>query len=286
MNPRLSSYSFSFISECPHQEVRLFRGRYLIEGWGASGGGGIEYSGKGAYLRGTLYLPSTTKLYVTIGGVGETSVSGENQTYNGGCNGGGRGGLGYGTFSSGSGGGGSTDIRILTTSLSSRIFVAAGGGGSCGQQKFGFIGKGGYGGNETGGLAPNGLSSEYNIAATLNDGFDLGQGQDGKTKTKDESGGGEGNGGGGSGYYGGYSPQVISDSGGHGGSSFINSSFFHTYQMFSGNMLFNSPNGTLEEGHYGNGFLHIVLINNATCNIIFPSHLLSTLFFTLICSYK
>ena len=283
MNPRPLSYSFKFLSECPQQEATLSRGLYLVEGWGASGGGGIKYSGKGAYIRGTLFLRSTTTLFVTIGGIGETSVHGPKEIFNGGCNGGGNGGLGHNSYSSGSGGGGSTDIRLSTTSLSSRIFVAAGGGGSFGQQSSGPPGRGGHGGNEIGGLAPNSLRSEYNIPATLERGYRPGQGEDGKNKTIHGSGGSEGNGGGGSGYYGGYSPQFegnLSDSGGHGGSS-----LFLRDQMFSGSISFNSPNGTLEEGHNGNGFLHITLLN-MTCHIMFPSHFLSIVFFTLIFSFK
>ena len=104
-------------------------GTYLLEVWGASGGGNDPLSvtlgsrgGAGGYSKGEKYLTAGTKLYVYVGGQGLGSV--------GGFNGGGDSGPTAG------GGGGATDIRLVggiwnnLLSLNSRIIVAGGGGGA------------------------------------------------------------------------------------------------------------------------------------------------------------
>ena len=189
--------------------------------------------------------------------------------------GGGNGGIGVEGYRSGSGGGGATDIRI-GSSLESRIFVVAAGGGSGG---IGYLSdnlsllRGGHGGDEFGGLAVfnSNVPENWTVRANQTYGFALGIGQNGNQKFIGGSGGSEGNGGGGAGYYGGFSPQVdgsLTNSGGHGGSSFVSDLYFSRYKMFAGNRLFKSPFGMNETGHDGNGFLRITHVPYVTCQIV------------------
>ena len=114
-------------------------GKYKIECWGAKGGNDPRNEGalpgKGAYTSGYINITSGKQLFLYVGGVGNSNYS---QANYGGWNGG-------GTSSSNqhlyfpSGGGGATDVRLIkhsgsdgwsgTSSLRSRIMVAAGGGG-------------------------------------------------------------------------------------------------------------------------------------------------------------
>ena len=122
---------FSCVGKC--QEIALpWYGNYKMECWGAKGGD-ADYcnGGIGGYTTGIITLNKNKNLYVFVGG----GVEKKNVT--GGFNGGGKGYIGPTQF--GYGGGGSTDIRVFanddrdwnnTTSLVSRIMVAAGGGGA------------------------------------------------------------------------------------------------------------------------------------------------------------
>ena len=91
---------------------------------GAEGG---EDTIRGGYGKG-----QGARLYVvmspTPGTLLNLNVGGSGHTYYGGWNGGGNG--GRGAWSPGGGGGGSSDIRIGGNTLSDRIFIAGGGGGS------------------------------------------------------------------------------------------------------------------------------------------------------------
>lgn len=125
-------------------------GKYKIELWGAQGGG--EKGGKGAYTSGIIQLKSNEKLYVYVGQEGSLSNS---SSFNGG-------GSGVGSLPGvfdGYSGGGATDVRLesgswsLTSSLKSRIMVAAGGGASCNSIS------GGYGGSINGGIGVKNDSS-------------------------------------------------------------------------------------------------------------------------------
>ena len=112
-------------------------GYYRVELWGAKGGG--KDGGLGAYTSGVIQLHKGEKLYLYIGGIGESN---ETVTNLGGYNGGGNSGNNSGANSYG--GGGATDVRYFgntslnddilkwnsTLGLNSRIMVAAGGGGS------------------------------------------------------------------------------------------------------------------------------------------------------------
>ncbi|WP_018463475.1 fimbrillin family protein [Segatella paludivivens] len=119
-----------------------YTGTYKIECWGAKGGDdpckGGALPGKGAYTSGYINLTFGKQLFLYLGGIGNSIYK---QINYGGWNGG-------GTSSSNaniyfpSGGGGSTDVRLIkhsgsdgwsgTSSLLSRIMVAAGGGGCLG----------------------------------------------------------------------------------------------------------------------------------------------------------
>ena len=112
--------------------VTLNPGKYVLECWGAQGGGLQNNSsldtaagGMGGYSVGTLTLTSRTTIYVYVGGMGKSIGSGLAE---GGFNGGG---AAYGSSEGepANGGGGATDIRIGTDSLYARVIVAGGGGG-------------------------------------------------------------------------------------------------------------------------------------------------------------
>ena len=142
-------YDFNYIHG--EQEVVLPPGKYLLECWGAAGGGGIRIvdfnlRSKGGYSKGELTLRKETTLYVYAGSKGSNYDS----TFNGG------GKAMMHESPSGGGilycnGGGATDIRLIggswdnEQSLLSRIIVAGGGG------RNNFETKGGDGGGDTGG---------------------------------------------------------------------------------------------------------------------------------------
>lgn len=108
-------------------------GEYQFELYGASGGGNTTYNnpvgGKGGYVKATVPLKKGDKVYIYVGGQGETVTRGIDQEQNyvakGGYNGGGN-----GSGSAGSGGGGASDIRLNGTAIGDRILVAGGGGGN------------------------------------------------------------------------------------------------------------------------------------------------------------
>jgi hypothetical protein len=104
LNSSETSYSFEFTA-----------GQYFVELWGAEGGTS-EYaasSGKGGYISGQFNTESTRTVYFYLGS-------------RNGTNGGGSGGTGA---NPGANGGGATDMRLGSTSTSSRVLVAGGGGG-------------------------------------------------------------------------------------------------------------------------------------------------------------
>lgn len=89
-------------------------GTYVIETWGAQGGGSSKYSGGlGGYAKGSISLKSGQKLYVFVGGAGSM--------YNGGYNGGGNANSYYG-------GGGATFVSTENKGLSSGYSVNYSGG--------------------------------------------------------------------------------------------------------------------------------------------------------------
>ncbi len=144
-------------------------GLYKLEVWGAQGGNAqynnYFYGGYGGYSVG-YYQLTTEKLYVVVGGRGQTSVKGSfsnNTGYNGG---------GYGTYTDNSaygGGGGATHIATsngLLTALSSdksSIIIVAGGGGGAASYAWesNYSGTGGAGGGYIGGQGITATSTCY-----------------------------------------------------------------------------------------------------------------------------
>ena len=101
------------------EDVELSAGKYLLECYGAQGGG-LE-GGNGGYAAGEIEFSEDITLHLFVGEK-PTGLAG-------GWNGGGDGNAQY-EYSSQRGGGGGTDIRINGTTYADRLIVAGGGGGS------------------------------------------------------------------------------------------------------------------------------------------------------------
>ena len=216
-------------------------GSYIMECWGAQGGGSITNStsrknswGMGGYTKGTVSLASSTSLFVFVGQRGADAVLKGNTDRA--WNGGGLGSYDNGDDESAGAGGGATDIRTVKcsadnkwnefASLKSRIMVAAGGGGLAWYPSLivasTYGAYPGYGGGLAGGDATTYESSTIRaIGATQTSGYAFGYGGDTTSKTETSV----GIGGGGGGYYGGNiyttSADTHNHSSGAGGSSFI-----------------------------------------------------------------
>ena len=273
-----------FIAYCP--------GTYKIELWGAQGGS-YEYNGtgdKGAYTSGIIDLAKDEKLYIYVGqGEGSRNASSFNGT----------------TSSSGSGtpGGGATDVRLVsgawnnTSSLRSRIMVAAGGGseesGNWGGAAGGLVGysssRNGYtntGGSQTGpGVGqedPNGCATgSFGIGSTC--GATGGGGYYGGGGASHRYGSGSG----GSSYISGHTGAVAITSADDQspksdcttGTSDIECSYHYSGKIFTDTVMIDGlgynwtnekgeyvgmPNtaGTgIETGHAGNGYAKITLLS-------------------------
>ena len=203
-----------------------FDGTYMIECWGAQGGGGTgnDRGGYGGYTKGQIYLSKDEKLYIFIGN--KPARNTEN-SFNGG-------GQANNTHYPTDDGGGATDVRTYvadenalttwnnTTSLNSRIMVAAAGGGgnsyrsgSAGGAAGGIEGYNGtYTSDATTGIAYKGTQLAGGSGNAGGASGDFGYGGDGELKY--------GGGGGGSGYYGGGGGGNNAHvSSGAGGSSYI-----------------------------------------------------------------
>ncbi|HGM3509498.1 TPA: glycine rich domain-containing protein [Clostridioides difficile] len=192
-------YDFNYIHG--EQEVVLPPGKYLLECWGAAGGGGIRIvdfnlRSKGGYSKGELTLRKETTLYVYAGSKGSNYGS----TFNGG----GKAMMHEGTSGGGAlycNGGGATDIRLIGGSwdneqgLLSRIIVAGGGG------RNNFETKGGDGGGDAGG---DGSKADSKGTQTNGGKGEVGlDGSFGKGGSAVSASSGENYGGGGGGWYGG-----------------------------------------------------------------------------------
>ncbi len=224
--------NFDYTGEFQMYTAR-FSGYYKIELWGAQGGV-IWSGGKGAYTSGEIYLDAGQVLYIYVGG------KGSGQT--GGWNGGGNGGVNSATDRRyGLGGGGATDVRLVSTSdktlwnetssLLSRIMVAAGGGGDAYRYHTGDGGyySRGYGGSGGGLIGYDGyVNASSNWGTTGHQGMGANQATPGYTLSLLSSTGDFGYGGttpetgagGGGGWYGGGASN-IGGVGGAGGSSYI-----------------------------------------------------------------
>jgi hypothetical protein len=246
------------------QQILLEPGLYLLEAYGASGGGSTvgahttgSQGGLGGYTKATMSLIENTVFYIYVGRAGQYNVSGN--PYGGplgGWNGGGR----AGNVSSGSGGG-ATDFRLKggawnnADSLKSRILVAGAGGGADnagGSAGGGDDGSGGAGGGLTGQGAwvDGGYNAGYGGTQVSGGGFGYGQDVTNNTDT----------GGGGSGYWGGKVTNH-NNGGAGGGSSYIKG---HpqcdvTYIEYQGLVVLS--NGEMKQGlNNGNGYAKITML--------------------------
>ena len=228
-------------------EIKLQRGLYRIECYGASGGHKeLSEGSKGAYVSWYLLLRAARKFFLYVGECGKpNSVL---RSFNGG-------GAAYfsskhkKTTSSACSGGGATDIRLISDSegefesLKSRIMVAAGGGGESNYNSQGTLNnpkKGGDGGiiQGSGGdysLCTNcdaivghtkAVGGSQTDGGTAGGGSSYGWGNDGefgKGGSANESPNYWPSGGGGGGYFGGGAGGVSTNclGNGAGGSSFV-----------------------------------------------------------------
>ena len=248
-----STYSGSFSYSGSYLTFTVpFTGTYTIECWGASGGGvspqsgtGTIAGGLGGYVKGQISLEKEQALFIYIGERGGDNIRNNSLTFNGG------GGCywfknGTDVYKEGRGGG-ATDVRVIkssetktiwneTTSLRSRIIVAAGGGGAsnwretlAGSPAGGLLGYNGTTYKSTTGTETNAKGGGQTIGGA---GFKW-AGESANSNSGGFGYGGTGNdtyvngggfvAGGGSGWYGGGSggvqPSVVGTAGG--GSSFI-----------------------------------------------------------------
>ena len=256
-------------------------GYYLLEGWGAQGGaanynGTIYDGGKGAYTSQYYYLNANQKVYVYVGGMGQTSYvnsSSYSFTANGyGYNGGAAASASVNN-SAHSGGGGATHFALTTGLLktfsptSTNLLSVAGGGGGSAAHIYApdWSGYGGAGG-ATNGLKADNRSGNYYCYAyggTLTSGgfsantahrntchekigsFGQGGGNESNIGESATSGGGGGYYGGGSGVHG----------AGGGGSSYVNLVIPGSYQkqVLSGAESMKVISGSTATGNSGNG---------------------------------
>lgn len=252
------------------QTATLTPGKYILETWGAEGGGrnlsknsNSGLGGKGGYSVGTITIDKNTNIYVYVGGHGLSSTSGNAA---GGFNGGGQG-YASGSSEPGNGGGGASDIRINTDSLYNRVIVAGGGGGGGEDPSDSY----GHGGGTSG---VNGAGSTYNgtqTAAGSNGSFGLGAGTN-----KGDGGGGGG------GWYGGGTAQTSSvggdTQGGGGGSGYVLTSssskpsgyalgskyYLTDAKTIAGNTSMPSIDGKTENGHTGDGYVRITPVKDTS----------------------
>ena len=283
----LSEALISFLCTNSSQKISLLRGLYKFDVYGAQGGG--SKAGKGGYSAGVLNLiEEETVLYVYVGCRGHEIV--------GGFNGGGTGGRGEQNkklLRHGGGVGGSSDIRIDPDDLDTRIIVAGGGGGACGDG----WSAGGNGRGLTGGK-PEQKFPEMSLLDLPNKTYGYAKllGQSSIDSEDLGSHSGEGDGGGGGGWFGGFA-SYNNNGGASGGSSFaltynstIPQGLIHIYNknyesVQSGTYAFNPKesyyiftNVTHQRGvWYGNGWIKISQLQNyefllkeitIKCNII------------------
>ena len=284
-------------SGTPQEFTTPISGTYKIELWGASGS--INPSNyhqsytkaPGAYTSGTINIDANQKLYIYIGeegkeGPGVCHSDHYKRYLSNTFNGGGA----LDSFAEGGSGGSATDIRLVngnwnsSSSLNSRIMVAAGGAASGG---WGIGGAGGGLIGIDGNITPTATntSQEYTIA-TGGTQFDGGKftvylqnsnaefttntigsfGIGGKGAGKECSGAG-----GGSGYYGGAGARNMGGAGGgssfisgHTGSVAITSSSSTTPRKDSNNVICNS---TLSSGYNSSGYN-----SDHTCSLHYSGH--------------
>ena len=236
----------------------ICEGTYLIEVWGASGGGSSLDSteggraGAGGYASGNIELSSEDTLYINVGGKGSygegsSSYGGPIGGYNGGGNG--------GNNISGSGGGAThiaLETGLLTTfeNKTDKLLIVAGGGGGTDNTGGAYgdsdDGSGGSGGGYKGGNAWVDGSPLANTGGNQTDIGPFGRGENVSTSTD--------TGGAGGGFHGGKVTNN-NDGGGGGGSGYIDNPRLTNTKMYgyevpsSGYIIhayLDTPSGFLE----------------------------------------
>lgn len=254
------------------ESITLPKGQYKFECWGAQGGyrSSATYGGLGGYSVGTITLADKTKIFIYVGGAGNTGKT------SGGFNGG-------GSRDSYNGGGGGSDIRIGQDSLYARVIVAGGGGSDGATNKTGMYGGGTSGGTATQNYGSGGGGGSQTSGGAGGNGNNGSFGAGGKGLSRSSGYGGAGGGGwyGGGGSY----PDGSGDDdrGGGGGSGYVytastasnypsgcllNSTYYlESASMTAGNASMPSPTGSTETGHSGDGYIRITVIKAQSLNI-------------------
>lgn len=247
---------------CPPNKVRIEKGLYRYELWGAGRIGG------GAYVRGDRYTFKREEFYIFVGGVAQHS----NELYGYvGNNGGGNSTI-IGIYNNGKrgiGGDGSTDIRLNISDFRSRVIVSGAPGGAEYYDKMGYagglVGHNGTRFDESDSIIGEGANQTSGGKGQFNGEFGIGANCSPGTSTDMAGAGGAGWYGGGSGYH------WDEDSSGGGGSSYI-SGFkgcesilydwrFENTIMLNGSQQFTEPDGAMRRfGHKGSGFCIITCI--------------------------
>ena len=281
---------------CPYSgsaiQITLPKGTYELECWGAQGGDSARKAeglgGRGGYAKGTINLNTETVLYLLSGGKGSATTE-KTVQQGGGFNGGGHGTSTSTTYTS-TGGGGASDIRIGQNSLYARVIVAGGGGGgyAYSTKNTENYAEGGYGGGTSGSdgvnkgsnttsflpgkggtqLAPG--DSYYGTASadsSRSEYAGFGYGANAKINASYSVGGGGGwwgggsarrsGGGGGSGYV--YNASSASS---YPSGCLLNSEYYLSDTMLLGyGSMWSSPDGAVELGHTGDGYIRINCIS-------------------------
>ena len=214
---------------CKPYKITLKRGLYLIEVYGAEGGG-YSTPGKGGEIKGILKLTKNSTFFAYVGAKGEKGANTVIQA----TFGGGGSGYGYESLHNIGSGGGASDLRTDKDSLSSRIIVA-GGGGAGGLNSGSRVYNDSPGGDGSGDNGKSAVSSKGTAgsgAFTNKAGENGNKGIFGFGGNVTQSKGYDGSGGGG-GYYGGNSG-IKYCSGGGGGSGYIDKKYFSVYETFTG----------------------------------------------------
>lgn len=237
------------------KSLTLNPGRYLLEAWGAQGGG--AQGGKGGYSSGVIEIKEKTTVYINVGS------SGANAPRNGG---------GVSTVAYG---GGASDIRIGSNDLSKRVLVAGGGGGSitvdgniyAGGYAGGWIASDGNSGAEDAQIAGSGASIGGGTAGYNGTDGEFGHG--GNCKGTNCAGGGGGYYGGGAGFSGGGGTGFAwADNTNHYAQNTLDEKYKLTKVVVDdGDSSFVDFNGNEVVGNSGNGHVRISSFENAqyTC---------------------
>ena len=289
-NSALASHTFNYTGE-EQIFTASVAGKYKLETWGAQGGDSLKdvvnggIGGYGGYSAGVLELEHNQKIYVNVGGKGNT-VTTPDTRINGGYNGGGAAvsADSYGTNAMGSGGGAthiateSGLLSIFNSNINALLIVAGGGGGSSyyrNSDAYYHYGFGGSAGGYIGGKSYNYYSSTIeNMQAngggqelsTISNSSNYNIGTFGKGSDATVYGSG-----GGGGYYGG-DHVIVQGSGG--GSGYIGNSLLIGKYMYCYNCTTSDVESTktytttcAEEtptencAKIGNGYARITLIS-------------------------